>query len=59
MPAASAKLDLIFLDRTFRGRYLALDREYGILGRDVLNRVSLHLNGPRLIWSEVASVDVV
>ncbi len=50
--APSAIFDLVFLDKTFRGRYLIVDRDHGILGRDLLNHVSLLLDGPRLTWSE-------
>ncbi|HVS21446.1 MAG TPA: retropepsin-like aspartic protease [Pyrinomonadaceae bacterium] len=50
--AKSVQLDLVFLRRTFRGRFLAVDSEYGILGRDVLNHVSLLLDGPGSSWSE-------
>jgi len=45
-------LDLIFLGRAFRGPYLVIAREDGIVGRDVLNHVSLLLDGPLLLWSE-------
>ena len=45
-------LDMIFLERAFRGRYLLIDEEWGILGRDVLSGVSLLLNGPAQEWSE-------
>ena len=34
-------LDLLFLKRAFRGRYLLLEEERGILGRDILNHVIL------------------
>ena len=53
--AEVVELDLLFLKRTFRGRFLIIDQEVGILGRDVLNHVSLLLDGPRLFWSEVRS----
>jgi hypothetical protein len=46
------ELDLIFLRRAFRGRYLIIDQECGILGRDVLNHITLLLDGPRLNWDE-------
>ena len=36
-------LDLVFLLRAFRGRYLLIDEERGILGRDILNHVNLLL----------------
>ena len=44
--------DLLFLKRAFRGRYLLLEEEHGILGRDILNHVNLLLDGPRQQWSE-------
>jgi len=54
--AQSVELDLGFLDRSFTGRYLITDEDVGILGRDILNLVSLVLDGPRLFWSEETSV---
>jgi predicted aspartyl protease len=45
-------LDLLFLRRAFRGRYLLIEAERGILGRDMLNHVTLLLDGPRRQWSE-------
>jgi predicted aspartyl protease len=50
--AQSVELDLVFLRRTFRGRFLIIDTEAGILGRDVLNHVAIVIDGPRLIWQE-------
>ena len=45
-------LDLLFLRRAFRGRYLLIAAERGILGRDILDHVTLLLDGPRQQWSE-------
>ena len=45
-------LDMIFLQKAFRGRYLIIDSERGILGRDVLASVSILLNGPAQEWSQ-------
>lgn len=39
-------LEMIFLKRIFRGQYLLIEEERGILGRDVLNHVALLLDGP-------------
>ncbi len=50
--ARSAQLDLVFLRRTFRGRFLVIDSESGILGRNVLNHFALVLDRPRLSWHE-------
>jgi predicted aspartyl protease len=47
-------LDLLFLKRAFRGRYLLLEEEHGILGRDILNHVILLLDGPQQQWAEWA-----
>lgn len=44
---------LVFLNKTFRGRFLQVDSEIGIIGRNVLNRVQLLLDGPGLSWEEV------
>ena len=46
-------LELLFLGRKFRGEFLITESEYGILGRNILNRVPLLLDGPNLSWSEV------
>ena len=53
--AAVVMLDMIFLQRVFRGQYLLIKEERGVLGRDVLNHVVLHLDGPRQHWCEGAS----
>jgi hypothetical protein len=47
-------LDMIFLRRVFRGRYLVIEEERGILGRDILNHVTVLLDGPQQQWSEQA-----
>ena len=46
------KLDLLVLDKTFRGEYLLIDRPVGILGRNILNNVRILLDGPRGKWNE-------
>lgn len=53
--AQVVSLDVIFLRRAFRGRYLVGNQEWGIVGRDILNHVSLVLNGPQLMWEEQKS----
>lgn len=45
-------VDVVFLNRAFRGRYLLTQEAFGVLGRDVLNHVALLLDGPHLHWSE-------
>ena len=50
--ARVASLELIFLRRVFRGRFLIGNQEWGVLGRDILNHAALLLDGPRLVWDE-------
>jgi hypothetical protein len=49
-PAITA--ELLFLGKTFRGQFLLIDSWHGILGRNVLNNLSLLLDGPSLKWTE-------
>ena len=37
---------LVFLNKTLRGRFLQVESEVGVIGRNVLNRVRLLLDGP-------------
>jgi len=53
--AQVVSLDLIFLRRAFRGRFLVSGQEWGIIGRDVLNHVAVLLDGPQLVWEEQKS----
>lgn len=50
--APVVELDMIFLRRAFRGRYLLINDDQGVLGRDVLASVALILDGPRQEWQE-------
>ena len=54
--ARSVQCELIFLRRAFRGTYLVVEDATGILGRDVLNHISLVLDWPRLDWREEHAV---
>ncbi len=50
--APAVQVDLRFLRRTFKGRFLLINQEWGIVGRDILNHLVLLLDGPGLTWSE-------
>jgi hypothetical protein len=50
--ASVVTLEMIFLKRSFRGRFLLIDEAQGILGRDILNHLTLVLDGPRRQWWE-------
>ena len=51
--ATAIHLDLIFLEQTFRGRFLLTNEQDGILGRDILNHLKLCFDGPGLSWQKV------
>ncbi len=38
------------LGKVFRGQFLIVEGSHGILGRNVINSVSLIMDGPQLIW---------
>ncbi len=50
--ARAVDLDLLLLGKTFRGRFLLMPDTRGVLGRDILNHLSLLFDGPRRQWSE-------
>jgi Retroviral aspartyl protease len=50
--APVVQLQLVFLNRTFKGQFLLVRQEWGVMGRDILNHLSLLLDGPNLKWSE-------
>jgi hypothetical protein len=49
-PAVIAELQ--FLGKSFRGQFLVIDGWYGILGRNILNNLSILLDGPSQKWLE-------
>jgi hypothetical protein len=50
--ASMVNLEVEFLGKSFRGQFLLLDGTHGFLGRNILNKLSLLFDGPRLNWSE-------
>ncbi len=50
--APFVQIDLVFCNRIFRGQFLVIDQVCGILGRNVLNSLSLVFDGPNLTWDE-------
>jgi hypothetical protein len=49
-PAITAELQ--FLGKSFRGQFLLIDGWHGVLGRNVLNNLSLRFDGPSQKWTE-------
>lgn len=46
-----AELAIEFMHYRFRGAFLVVQSDYGVIGRNVLNALVLALDGPRLEWS--------
>lgn len=46
------QLEMVFLGRKFSGQFLLIDQPMGILGRNILNKVSILFDGPRAKWEE-------
>ena len=49
-PAVTAELRL--LGKSFRGQFLLIEGWHGVLGRNVLNNLSLLFDGPTRKWTE-------
>lgn len=45
-------LEMIFLGKKFTGQFLVADQSMGILGRNILNSVSILFDGNHLKWDE-------
>ena len=48
----AVQLEMIFLGKKFTGQFLVIDESMGILGRNILNSVSILFDGPRSKWEE-------
>lgn len=48
--AHAVRAEMVFLGLTFRGQFLLVEQDWGIIGRNILNLVSLTYNGPKLSW---------
>jgi predicted aspartyl protease len=44
----AAHAEMVFLGRRFRGQFLLIDQETGIIGRNILNTVAMLFDGPLL-----------
>jgi hypothetical protein len=49
-PAITGELQ--FLGKTFRGQFLLIDGWHGVLGRSILNNLSILFDGPSQKWME-------
>jgi hypothetical protein len=48
--ARAVNVELHFLKYVFKGTFAVTESEIGVLGRNVINRLSLVLDGPALEW---------
>ncbi len=48
--ARAVRPELKFTGLTFRGQFLLVEQDWGIIGRNILNVVSLTFDGPQLSW---------
>ena len=46
-----AELTVEFMRYSFRGPFLVMDCSHGVLGRNILNLLTVTLDGPNLSWS--------
>lgn len=53
--AEAVRGHLVFSGRNFRGTFLVIDANIGVLGRNVLNNVWILLDGPAQMWTEVSA----
>jgi hypothetical protein len=44
---------LVFMGKSFKGRFLQIELDFGVIGRNVLNHLRLVLDGPALSWQEL------
>jgi predicted aspartyl protease len=50
--ASVVRLEMLFLGFTFRGQFLLTEQDWGVIGRNILNAVSLVFDGPHLTWDK-------
>lgn len=55
--ATAVRLEVRFIGKVFRGSFLLTTQDYGILGRNVLNRCAILLDGPNLTWDAYQAGD--
>jgi hypothetical protein len=47
----TARAEVIFMRGHFKGQFIVLDQDVGVLGRNILKHFVVTLDGPRLEWS--------
>jgi hypothetical protein len=49
--ASTVTADLLVASRTFKGQFLVTEQAWGLIGRDVLNHLSITFDGTHLLWT--------
>jgi hypothetical protein len=50
--ANAVRAEMVFLGLTFRGQFLLIEQDWGIIGRNILNAVTLIFDGPKQSWGK-------
>ncbi|MBK6426730.1 MAG: hypothetical protein IPF82_11210 [Blastocatellia bacterium] len=53
--AGAVHAQLVLLDKRFRGTFLVIDSDVGVIGRNILNSIRIQLDGPTERWDEVVA----
>lgn len=48
--SAVVRLQMVFENKSFRGDYLLIEQDYGIIGRNILNFFNIRFDGKNLRW---------
>jgi predicted aspartyl protease len=48
----AVRAEMVFLGLTFRGQFLLIEQDWGIVGRNILNLLSINFDGPKLSWEK-------
>ena len=53
--ASAVKLELVLAGRVFKGTFLLIEQDWGIIGRNILNALPLIFDGPQHSWDVMNS----
>lgn len=51
--ASAVRLELMLAGHVFKGSFLLIEQDWGIVGRNILNALPLLFDGPQQIWDVV------
>jgi hypothetical protein len=46
----TVRAEVVFMRGRFKGKFVVLEQDVGVLGRNILNHLVVTLDGPRLEW---------